>query len=192
MKKEKIKSIEYEKKKNEVEELRRAAEEAKKQMTGITTENTDANWWKLLWHTDELDAMTDALKDINFEAQTYVDILDKARGDDLVSSTVGNKLDKAFDYYGMLDFINWADYEQQVEGFNLFRQALVEAKKEGKDYLNDKIDYKQTIDHHFRVIYGKKEMYNEDLFEATYIIANDIIKNIKKQIEIIYKIQLIE
>ena len=131
---EKIKSIEYEKKKNEVEELRRAAEEAKKQMTGITTENTDANWWKLLWHTDELDAMTDALKDINFEAQTYVDILDKARGDDLVSSTVGNKLDKAFDYYGMLDFISWADYEQQVEGFNLFRQALVEAKKEGKDY----------------------------------------------------------
>lgn len=131
---EKIKSIEYEKKKNEVEELRRAAEEAKKQMTGITTENTDANWWKLLWHTDELDAMTDALKDINFEAQKYVDILDKARGDDLVSSTVGDNLDKAFDYYGMLNFIQWADYEQQVEGFNLFRQALVEAKKEGKDY----------------------------------------------------------
>lgn len=30
-------------------------------------------------------------------------------------------------------------------------------------------------------------MYNEDLFEATYIIANDIIKNIKKyQEELLY------
>lgn len=71
-------------------------------------------------------------------------------------------------------------YKDFEVDFHLMLSGLCIMKKEGKDYLNDKIDYKQTIDHHLRVIYGKKEMYNEDLFEATYIIANDIIKNIKK------------
>ena len=78
-------------------------------------------------------------------------------------------------------------YKDFEVDFHLMLSGLCIMKKEGKDYLNDKIDYKQTIDHHFRVIYGKKEMYNEDLFEATYIIANDIIKNIKKyQEELLY------
>lgn len=53
-------------------------------------------------------------------------------------------------------------------------------KKEGKDYLNEQLDYKQLIEHHLRVINGKKEMDNEDLFEATHLITEDIIKNKEK------------
>ena len=53
-------------------------------------------------------------------------------------------------------------------------------KKEGKDYLNDQLDYNQMIEHHLRVINGKKEIDNEDLNEAAHIITEDIIKNREK------------
>jgi hypothetical protein len=36
------------------------------------------------------------------------------------------------------------------------------------------------VEHHLRVINGKKEMNNEDLFEATHKIVEDIIKNKEK------------
>lgn len=71
-------------------------------------------------------------------------------------------------------------YKDFEVDFHLMLPGLCIMKKEGKDYLNDQIDFKQTIDHHLKVINGKKDMNGEDLYEATHIIAEDIINNIKK------------
>ena len=71
-------------------------------------------------------------------------------------------------------------YKDFEVNFHLMLPGLCIMKNEGRDYLNDQIDFKQTIDHHLKVINGKKDMNDEDLFEATHIIAEDIIKNIKK------------
>ena len=71
-------------------------------------------------------------------------------------------------------------YKDFEVNFHLMLPGLCIMKNECKDYLNDQIDFKQTIDHHLKVINGKKEIDDEDLFEATHIIAEDIIKNIKK------------
>ena len=71
-------------------------------------------------------------------------------------------------------------YKDFEVNFHLMLPGLCIMKNEGRDYLNDQIDFKQTIDHHLKVINGKKDMNDEDLFAATHIIAEDIIKNIKK------------
>ena len=71
-------------------------------------------------------------------------------------------------------------YKDFEVDFHLMLSGLCIMKKEGKDYLNEQLDYKQLIEHHLRVINGKKEMYNEDLFEATHLITEDIIKNKEK------------
>ncbi len=68
-------------------------------------------------------------------------------------------------------------YKDFEVDFHLMLPGLCIMKKDGKDYLNDQLDYNQMVEHHLRVINGKKEMDNEDLFEATHIIVEDIIKN---------------
>ena len=71
-------------------------------------------------------------------------------------------------------------YKDFEVDFHLMLSGLCIMKKEGKDYLNEQLDYKQLIEHHLRVINGKKEMDNEDLVEATHLITEDIIKNKEK------------
>lgn len=71
-------------------------------------------------------------------------------------------------------------YEKFEVTFHLILTGLCILKNEGKDYLNEKVNYKELIDHHLRVINGKKEKDNEDLYEATKIISEDIIKNREK------------
>ena len=71
-------------------------------------------------------------------------------------------------------------YKDFEVNFHLMLPGLCIMKNEGKDYLNDQIDFKQTIDHHLKVINGKKDMNDEDLFEVTHTIAEDIIKNKEK------------
>ena len=76
---------------------------------------------------------------------------------------------------------NWNKrYEDFEVDFHLMLPGLCIMKKEGKDYLNDQLDYNQMIEHHLRVINGKKEIDNEDLNEAAHIITEDIIKNREK------------
>ena len=71
-------------------------------------------------------------------------------------------------------------YKDFEVDFHLMLPGLCIMKKDGKDYLSDQLDYNQMIEHHLRVINGKKEMDNEDLFEATHLITEDIIKNKEK------------
>ena len=71
-------------------------------------------------------------------------------------------------------------YKNFEVDFHLMLPGLCIMKKEGKDYLNEQLDYNQMVEHHLRVINGKKEMNNEDLFEATHKIDEDIITNKEK------------
>ena len=68
-------------------------------------------------------------------------------------------------------------YKNFEVNFHLILPGLCILKNEGKNYLNEKVDYNELIEHHFRVINGKKDRDNEDLYEATKMISEDIIKN---------------
>lgn len=80
-------------------------------------------------------------------------------------------------------------YQKFEINFHLILTGLCILKNEGKEYLSESANYKELIDHHLRLINGKKEKDNEDLYEATKIIAEDIIKNrIKYKNESLYSL----
>ena len=68
-------------------------------------------------------------------------------------------------------------YKSFIVDLHMMTVSLCIMKNEGKKYEDEQINYKELIDHHLKVIDGKKEIYNQDLREIANKVANDIIIN---------------
>lgn len=119
---EKIKAVEYQKKQEEVEELRKAAESAREAMTPIT--NLEDNWWGQMWasNANELQA---ALKKAGVNVDEFVNkILDSKPFEELNWSA------------GLTDFGNAfqnLDFEQQLSTLKEWQATLKQAEGRGED-----------------------------------------------------------
>lgn len=131
---EKIKAVEYQKKQSEVEELRKAAEEARKSMTGTSLSENDT-FWGNFWETSSQKVASD-LEAIGFDVKSYLK-------DDLGAefNAIGD------DFYNIFDSIfQGLGYEKQYEFLEKAKTQLEEASKGGEDYsksleiINDAIE----------------------------------------------------
>lgn len=123
---EKIKSIEYEKKKNEVEELRKAAEAARNMMSGTSLSENDT-FWNNFWETSSQKVASD-LEEMGFDVKSYL-------RNDLGAefNAIGG------DFYNIFDSIfKGLGYEKQYE-------FLIKAKEEFQNASNSGKDYSESI-----------------------------------------------
>lgn len=119
---EKIKSIEYEKKKNEVEELRKAAEAARNMMSGTSLSENDT-FWNNLWETSSQKVASD-LEEMGFDVKSYL-------RNDLGAefNAIGG------DFYNIFDSIfKGLGYEKQYEFLTKAKEEFQNASDSGKDY----------------------------------------------------------
>lgn len=59
----------------------------------------------------------------------------------------------------------------------IYLLGLCGMKYEGKDWVNDKIDHKKSIEHHKMVLEYDKETFNANVDETINNIAKDIVNN---------------
>lgn len=153
---EKIKAVEYQKKQNEVEELRRAAEEARKSMTGTSLSENDT-FWGNFWETSSQKVVSD-LEAIGFDVKSYLK-------DDLGAefNAIGD------DFYNIFDSIfQGLGYEKQYEFLEKAKAQFEEASKNGEDYsksleiINDAIS---RLDSQYSTAKDAINEYNNALSE---------------------------
>lgn len=153
---EKIKAVEYQKKQDEVEELRRAAEEARKSMTGTSLSENDT-FWGNFWETSSQKVVSD-LEAIGFDVKSYLK-------DDLGAefNAIGD------DFYNIFDSIfQGLGYEKQYEFLEKAKAQFEEASKNGEDYsksleiINDAIS---RLDSQYSTAKDAINEYNNALSE---------------------------
>ena len=119
---EKIKAIEYQKKKSEVEGLKEAAEIAKKQVTGTSLGEEDT-FWSNLFETSGAKVAKD-LEKIGFDVKKY---LKEDLGEEFYS--LGN------DFYNIFDSIfSGMNVEKQIQSLNLWKEELNKASNGNEEY----------------------------------------------------------
>lgn len=125
---EKIKAVEYQKKQNEVEELRRAAEEAKSLM-GLDTFATEGQgFWDKYVTGGNVKKIKDALIEAGYGAENIINDINTALGDTKI------RLEDIENGGAALDYIFEGDFEYQYDTLTKWIQKLEEAQQGGKDY----------------------------------------------------------
>lgn len=125
---EKIKAVEYQKKQSEVEELRRAAEEAKSLM-GLDTFATEGQgFWDKYVTGGNVKKIKDALIEAGYGAENIINDINTALGDTKI------RLEDIENGGAALDYIFEGDFEYQYDTLTKWIQKLEEAQRDGKDY----------------------------------------------------------
>lgn len=125
---EKLKAIEYQKKQDEIEELRRAAEEAKSLM-GLDTFATEGQgFWDKYVTGGNVKKIKDALIEAGYGAENIINDINTALGDTKI------RLEDIENGGAALDYIFEGDFEYQYDTLTKWIQKLEEAQRDGKDY----------------------------------------------------------
>ena len=159
---EKIKAVEYQKKQDEVEELRRAAEEAKSLM-GLDTFATEGQgFWDKYVTGGNVKKIKDALIEAGYGAENIINDINTALGDTKI------RLEDIENGGAALDYIFEGDFEYQYDTLTKWIQKLEEAQQGGKDYsevieiLRGKLD---ELDSQYDTAKDAIDKYNNSLSE---------------------------
>lgn len=114
----KIKALEYEKKKAEVEELRKAAEEAQELVKGISGSEFQGGIWQKIMDTTPIDKVKSKINELGISVTELNEEL---------------ATDKTFFGKPLVKSIEDLDFEGQLKYFRNAQKVLEKAKKEGKD-----------------------------------------------------------
>ena len=114
----KIRAVEYEKKKAEVEELRKAAEEAQELVKGISGSEFQGGIWQKIMDTAPIDKVKSKINELGISVTELNEEL---------------ATDKTFFGKPLVKSIEDLDFEGQLKYFRNAQKVLEKAKKEGKD-----------------------------------------------------------
>lgn len=120
----KIKAIEYEKKKQEVLQLKTIADETKNMIQGANL-NEDKTFWEALWK-EPAEKIVENLKETGFNIEKY--FKEELGEENIVLSG------DYFDFSAFNTQFSKMDINKQVKALNEWKRVLTEASKDGKDY----------------------------------------------------------
>lgn len=161
---EKIKAVEYQKKQSEVEELRRAAEEAQSLIGLDSFATEDQGFWDKYVTGGNVTKIRDALLDVGYDANEILKDINGALGESsLRIEDITSASGAALDYV-----LKAEDWEYTYNTLTKWVQKLEEAQNSGEDYsevieiLKGKLE---ELDSQYDTAKGAIEEYNNALSE---------------------------